>query len=504
MFARRCSLLMLTLSLSVFAVGPDDMEMRVNNLQHLRDALPAINVEAYVRELNYEKQEIPHEKRAEIEANKIGEELRRQIYALYHEALERSGDKATAHEEMKLAIENDLQLISPELRDEFRSLSLEALTLAESGAELSSDSALEGLKQEMLKGSLQRSLYLNTPYFSSIDTKNKLPTVSGSKSAERMEYNSRRELVAALVSDEDSSSWFNSAGQDIDSEASTYSDGDISFRFKTRFLGVAVEAGPVIKVHKEIRTTAHIVAEGHYPLILSNGSFDFAKRDRNGRKLVKNGKPERRFAAFFCDARLNFTTDYNGAGSFTYMGIGGSLSRGKSVSDSVSMDSRQVFLPEYVDHMRVTMPLLRQICHNDYLKAKVTPNLTLKQSMEISMNNLLAGATFIHPKTKCAIDNHCINWFKKEKLSVLGNRVYPRCVEDRNEKFRTCIVASRAGQACPVHANGKLVSRGVNEYVCDRGLTCVKVKQEGPLWLQYAQGVCKPASRNYKAPPIIR
>jgi hypothetical protein len=504
MFARFCSLLILTLSVSAFAIPTSEMEMKVNNLQLLRDAIPGINVEAYVRELNYEKQEIPHEKRAEIEANKIGEELRRQIYALYQEALERSGDKASAHEEMKLAIENDLQLIDPELQDEFRTLSLEALTMAESGAEFSSDSALKSLEQEMLKASLVRSLYLNTAYFSSIDTKNKLPVMNGSKDAEKTEYNSRRELVAALVSDQESSSWFNTAGQDIDSEVSTYSDGDISFRFKTRFLGVAVEAGPVIKVHKEISTSAHIVAEGHYPLIMANGSFDFAKRDQSGRKLVKNGKTERRFAAFYCDARLNFTTDYNGAGSFTYMGIGGSVSRGRSVSDSVTMDSRQLFLPEYVDHMSVTMPLLRQICHNDYLKAKVSPKITLKQSMDINMKNLLAGAVFIHPKTKCAVDNHCINWFKKEKLSVLGNRVYPRCVEDRNEKYRTCIVASRSGQACPVHTKGKLVSRGVNEYICDRGLKCVKVKEEGPLWLQYAQGVCKPAVRNYKAPPIIR
>lgn len=503
----RClPLLALCLSFSAFGKANfDQMESKLNQLHLLQESMPTLNVEPYVRELQYEKMDLSHVERAEIETNKIAELIKAQIYQLYQGSVKRLGDESAAHDEILAAIETDLTLVAPDLQEEIRQLSLEALRQVEAGAVYSSPSPeLSGLEKEMLKASLERSAFLNSGAFSSITGKNKLPPASGSKDAEKNEYRTRGELVESITSDRDSSSWFNTAGQDIVSQVSTFTDGEISFRFKTKFLGVAVEAGPVIRIKKEISTSARLTAEGQYPLIGADGNFLFHKLDRSGQKITKDGKPVRRFIAFYCDATLRFETDYNGSGSFTYMGIGGSVGRGRSVSDSVSMDSRQVFLPQFVEGKSVTMPLLRQICHNDYLNAKINNRMTLKQSLYISMKNLLAGAIFIHPKTKCAVDSHCIGWFKKEKLAILGNKVVPRCVEDRNEKYRTCVVGARAGQNCPVFTKGKLVSRP-GENICDRGLSCVKVKQEGPLWLQYAVGVCKPTNpKTYKAPALVK
>lgn len=507
MYKRCLPLLALCLSFSSHGKANFDlMESKLNQLHLLQEAMPSLNVEPYVRELQYEKNDLPHAERAQIETNKIAEKLKGQIYTLYQESLKRLGDSTLAHDEILAAIETDLMLIAPDLQDEIRSLAVETLTEVAAGAVYSApEPELTGLEKEMLKASLERSAFLNSGGLSAIDSKNKvLPNNHSSKDAEKNEYRSRLELVQSLTSDRDSSSWYNTAGQDIESQNSVYTEGDISFRFKTKFLGVEVEAGPVIKVKKEISTSARLSAEGQYPLIGANGAFEFHKRDRSGNKILANGKPQRRFIAFYCDATLRFETNYHGAGSFTYMGIGGGVARGRSITDTVSMDSRQVFLPQFIEGKTVSMPLLRQICHNDYLKAKINPRMTLKQSMEISMKNMLAGAIFIHPKTKCAIDAQCIGWFKKEKMAIVGNKAFPRCVEDRNEKFRACIVGARVGQNCPVYTKGKLVSRG-GENLCDRGLSCVKVKQEGPLWLQYAVGVCKPTNaRTYKAPPLIK
>lgn len=478
-------------------------QQAIELLQSLKVSFPAINLEAYQREMKYQQQEMAPDQRARIEASRLSAEITSQVHKMYHSALERTGNAELAAEEITSAIEQDLVLIADDMQDDIRELSLNALEAARRGGSISAEANLPKLEKLMLRATIERSLFLNNEMFSSVHAyTNNTPVTE--KDSEKLEYKSMREIMNSLVSQKASTRWTDSAGMDIDSGVARRTDGQISFQFKTKFLGIALEAGPVITIKKEISSSARIVTEGHHPLLTSNGNFDFAKRDQNSKAIIKNGSVQKRFSAFFCEASLIFKTDYVGSGGFSYMGIGGSVGRGREVSDRVNVESRRILLPEYIDGKSVTMPLLRQLCHVDFLRARINNTMTMKQSMEVTMKNMLAGAIFIHPKTKCVVDNHCLGWFKKEKINLVGKTAYPRCAEESREKYRACVVTSLAGQRCPVMAKGKLVSSGANEYNCDRGLKCVVTKKPGPLFFQHAVAQCVPQNKNYKAPPSIK
>jgi hypothetical protein len=68
------------------------------------------------------------------------------------------------------------------------------------------------------------------------------------------------------------------------------------------------------------------MAEGMSPVIVDGGNFDFWKRDAYGNVVKKNGQQVKRYVFFTCDADLNFSTDYAGAGGFSFMGVGGNAS----------------------------------------------------------------------------------------------------------------------------------------------------------------------------------
>jgi hypothetical protein len=136
---------------------------------------------------------------------------------------------------------------------------------------------------------------------------------------------------------------------------------------------------------------------------------------------------------------------------------------------------------------------------NDFLNAKVNNHMTVKQSLNLQMRNVVASLRFSHPKTKCVRDNQCIRWFNQGMRGVVGNAAVPRCVEEPREKYFSCEVRSVVNQKCPVVKAGKLVSSGMFEYACDRGLYCKTVQDGG--WFtnmrifQYAEGRCYPRRR---------
>jgi hypothetical protein len=323
--------------------------------------------------------------------------------------------------------------------------------------------------------------------------------------AEKRSYKSKAELLTSLASGKAGARWIERGGIDANSSEAIWKDGNFSYRFKVSFMGVELDAGPNIRIAREVNTNIKLIAEGQYPISKTNGLFDLVDRNSAGKVVMEKGQPKKRYAAFFCEATFNYTTEYTGGGGFKVAGVGGNVNTGRRITESVYMQSRRLVVPDFIANKQVTFQELRRICQAEYINAKVYGNMTVKAVADAQIKAQLSGMVFVHPKTKCVTDNHCVNWFKREKLHLVGNKAYPRCAEDRVEKYRTCIVASAIGQSCPVYQHGKLMSAGgIFENICDRGLKCVTTKQPGMLFWQYAEAKCVPVNpKTYRRPRRI-
>ncbi|MFP5385149.1 MAG: hypothetical protein ACLGHN_03675 [Bacteriovoracia bacterium] len=493
-------LLTALMSFSAFGVTFEEKLNRVEYLEELTSKAVSMDIEAYRRELEYEKQNLPLEKRAENEANLLAEKVKIQVQKAYEAALiNKTPDEAV--QEVRAAIEKDLMLVSPELQEEIRKISFSALEDSISGG-LNGGEDLNAIKKAMLKGVEDRAEFLNkeadvehrvaqSPY--------QFPAANDDRDAEKINYTSKQELIDSLVSDRENTRWVYSSAMEVNSNEIRKADSKIGLQVKVEFLGVGISAGPTITFKREILTQVKIMAEGINPVLLDDGNFDFNKRDRFGRAVKQGGKVVRRFVAFICDATLSFETEYTGSGGFTVAGAGVGASASKSYSNIVSIDSRRIFVPEYIEGKSVTIKLLNDLCHNDFLRAKVTNNMTVKDSLNIMMKNVVSGLRFSHPKTKCAVDSHCYNWYNKELIGLVKIKNFPRCVEERREKYMACELRGVVGQNCPVYENGKRTSSGSFEYTCDEGLRCQKYQDKG--WLSPSKGRCVPINpRTYVDP----
>jgi hypothetical protein len=488
------------LSVSAFAdVSFEEKKNRVEYLEELSSEAVSMNIDAYRRELEYERQNISLEQRAENEANLLAEKIKVQIQRAYEAALENKSTEE-AVEEVRSAVEKDLELVAPELREEIRAISFAALEGAQRG-QSSLETDLSQVEKVLLKGVTDRSNFLNEKgeekHQYALTSDGSLPSANKNRDAEKKEYATKAEVLESLVSDRDSARWVSTSNMTVTSDQITKTDAKISLQVKVNFLGVALEAGPTISFKRTFKTSATVMTEGLNPVLLPDGNFDFLRRDREGKVMMKGGKVMKRFINFNCDAALDFETDYSGGGGFSVEGVGVGASITRTYSNNVSLSSRRVVVPEFINNKSVTLKNLAQLCHFDFLKTKITNTMDVAGSLNIMMKNVVAGIRFSHPKTKCITNNHCAKWFKHEvlALSKIGN--IPKCIEDRGEKFRTCKLRGLKGQNCTVFdSKGKRVSDGGHEFTCDTGLKCVKVQQEG--WFQgwsiyqYAKGRCMP------------
>ena len=145
---------------SVFsAVSFEEKKNRIEYLEELSSSAVSMNIDAYRRELQYEKKNLPVEKRAKMEANLLAEKIKVQIQKAYEAALA-SGNHEEAAQEVRTAIEKDLALVSPELREEIREISLETLGNIQQG-EISQHLDLENVEKIMLKNVLERADFFN-------------------------------------------------------------------------------------------------------------------------------------------------------------------------------------------------------------------------------------------------------------------------------------------------------------------------------------------------------
>jgi hypothetical protein len=489
-------------------VDIQEKEGRVAFIEKIAEVAPSVSVEVYQRELEYERQGLPMEIRARHEANLLAEQIRSQVLRAYEILLEQYNDHQKAVNEVKVAVEKDLALAAPEFRRELRTLALMTLDDLQRGIQ-SQEVNLEKVEEVLLESVQERARYLNQGEYAALgnsgDNAAFIPSPNSTKDAEKLNYANKKEIVETLVADRDNTRWVSTANMNMKTGDVISTDATISLQVNIEFLGVAVNAGPTIKFKREYQTNATILAEGLSPILMSNGNFDVYKRDRNGNLLLVNNKPQRRYLAFFCDTSMKFSTDYTGSGGFKVAGVGGSTSASRSYDNSVTLTSRRILVPDYVDNKSVTASFLSDLCHRDFLNAKVNARLTVKDSLNVMMRNHVSSLRFSHPQTKCATDNHCINWYNKEVIGLMRIGNYPRCAEESREKYFSCTLRGLKGQNCAVYKNGKRVSNGMFEFICDKGLKCVQTKEEG--WFknwdiyQHAEGKCMPINaKTYRSP----
>lgn len=496
MFRYSSAILIALISFSAFSrVSMDEKRDRVRFLERLSRAIPALHIAGYQRELSYEERNLSMEERAENEAQLMAETIKKQVITSYEKAFEESSDEEKAKETVKESIDRDLELAEPSLRDSIKEIAYKALEDAANGA-ASSEENTDPLQRFMMTEVTERSRFLNLETISSSNGNAASPIANTDRDAERKTYNSKAEILESLVSERANTRWLSTSSITTNSAVTKRADANISYTLKINFLGAELSGGPSIAFHRHYESRVVVLSEGLQPGVTPNGDFDFNKRDRAGQVVMSGGKAQKRYIAFYCELALNFNTEYSGSGNFSIAGIGGGASYGHRYSNEVTMTSRRIVVPEYIGNQTVTLSFLQRLCLGDFLSAKVNNYMTVKQSLNIQMRNVIASLRFSHPNTKCVSDSQCVRWFNSGMRGVVGNAAVPRCVEEPREKYFACAVRSVVNQKCPVFKNGKHVSDGMFEYACDRGLYCKTVKEGG--WFQsmrifeYAEGRCQP------------
>ncbi len=486
---------------AIAALSNEQMELQVESIGTNSDAIPAVSAESYHRALSYEKFNLTMEDRAKRETNILVEKIKTQVALVYNNVLTETGDPELARTAVKAKIETDLKLVAPELRDNIEAISLRALDATQNG-ELSIETSAPAIESDMLKITTTQSNFLNSGFIKfsagsmmSLKSVQLPPAPTNVTKGNATEYKTGKELVEALVSSEASIYGGNfSSSMGVSTGKSTTIGASVSYRVNVNFLGTNLNAGPSISFSRTYSTSAFISGDDLKPMMTKDGQFDFYLRDQSGKIIEKNGIPQKRFITFSCSANLGFQTNYDGSGGFSVVGIGGSTSISRNYSSSVNINSRTVALPEYLEGKSVTLSSLGQICNKEFMNVKLMNNMTLKDSLNVMMKDMIASLVFTHPNTKCVLDKHCEGWFNKNIRPIAGPTAVPRCLEESREHFMACYARGLSGAKCAVYQNKKLVSDGTNEFSCDRGLHCRQVKEYG--WFknyqmfQYAEGRC--------------
>lgn len=453
----------------------------------------------YNREAFYESIDLPIEERARRESNLLIETVKTQVESVYLNLLEDTGSVDLATSEVREKIEADLKTMSPDLRNEIRDIAFNFLDAVARGETTSVETAAPVIESEMVKTSTARTNLLRSGFI----LLNEAPVQSGLKSRTTppiranttTDYKNKAELISSLISIEESIIGGSmSSMASINSSKSTMVGTSVSYRVSVEFLGANLSAGPSLSFNRTYSTSVNANGDGLSPLT-SRNDFDFYVRDESGKIKLKNGKPEKRYMTFACNANLDFSTTLQGSAGLSVMGVGADVNASRVYSNNVRLNSRRIMLPEYLEGQTVNMSTLAQICHKDFLNARLRTNLTLKDSLNIMMRDVISTLVYSNPKTKCLTDAHCQNWFNKSIKPVSGRTAVPRCLEETREHYFACYARGTLGTKCPIYSKGKLISDGTNEYNCDRGLRCVKTKEYG--WLksfslfQYAEGRCQ-------------
>ena len=115
MKSRWIPLLLLLSTSTAFGVSFEEKQNRVEYLESLQEKVPSMDIEAYRRELQYERLGLSIEERAKAEASLIAEQIKTQIARAYEASLAtKSPGEAAA--EVREAIEKDAALMIEDTR----------------------------------------------------------------------------------------------------------------------------------------------------------------------------------------------------------------------------------------------------------------------------------------------------------------------------------------------------------------------------------------------------
>lgn len=467
--------LALLISVPSFAnTSLDQQREQVATLKELSKKIPNINIEGYERELRYEAQGLSQKERAQNEVNLLAEQIRVQVLKSYEVAVSETNDAEAAAEKVRASFKKDLELADPSMREELNMLSEMALEAAQSGS-VSTPVELNKLESVMLDTVKERAQVLNSQ---SEKPKSDIERQNAVFNDKHQDYANREEFVAALANENElSSRWVSTTNTTFDSKIIRKRETEVTVQLGFEFMGVKVSAGPKFRFRREYTTRARVMAEGQKSVFFPDGNIDFWKRDEKGNLLIKNGQKQKRFIAFSCEVELRYETEEIWEGGFKVAVVGVGQEETRIYNEQTEKNSRRILVPEYIGDKTVTLQFLREICHNDYLKAKVDEKHTVDDAINMEIKNVLSSVTLSHPKTKCVTDLHCYNWFNNQ-LGVFRVANYPRCVPER-EGFMACSNKGLEGQKCSLFKNGKRISDGMFEFTCDKGLKCVQQNQGG-------------------------
>ena len=494
---------------------------RVQLISELGQEVPQINVEAYQRDLQYDKQNLSIEERTQRELNMLTEKVKNAVVESYQEKIDNNQDPESAYNEVRESIETDLTLADPAFKDELQRIALSALDLARDGGGMSEASS-SSLENVIAKNIEERGLYLNRDAGAnaSADVNNAASSnnsiSSRAKDSERLVYNNKQELLNALVSNGDNTKWVSTGSANIDLGKSTSKEGSVTIQLKFKFLGTGIEGGPTITFNRTVGANAVMMHEGMDEPIDAQGRFNIWKKDFDGKLMMKNGQKQRRFMAFYCSVWTTYTSTYKGEATVSFDAGMGSVSASASLSNyettSNAVNTRRMYIPDTIAGQIVTVNTIRQICWKDILNTQIRRGLTVKQSLFTMTKNLLSNMAFSHPKSKCAVDTQCMPWARRLNFSAAVKRnLYPRCIEESKEKFRYCKLKGLENTYCAVYDQGRMVSPemlgGYTE--CDNGLKCTVTSPvlyvPGTTWIfRAAVGVCKPANPSAYRRPVLR
>jgi uncharacterized protein YciU (UPF0263 family) len=495
MMFKNLFLMGLVFSGSVLAddVSFEEKQNRVEYLEELQKQYPQMDIDVYRRELQYEKLNLTKEERARAEAFRIVEQIKTQIINSYELAI-KTMSPSDALLEIKQSIERDGVLLEDKIADAIKEISFKILDDIYAG-KISGDENIQILEDALMKGVEERVSFLNEEgdeFF----LVSELSSDPGKKKIgpDTKNYEKKSDLLRNLVADKDNPLFINGSAVSHESSIVTKHDLNISLQVTAEYLGVSLSVGPRFNFSREYATNFIISAEGGTPALKADGTFDYFKRDRAGQIISVNGIAQRRLIQFSCNSTLNFSTQAEAGGGFSVQGVGVGASVSKSIKQNVKLGSSKVALPETIEGKAVNYAMLSDICHQQFINTKITNTITVKQSLNLMMRNMVSSLRYTHPKTRCSRDQQCQNWFNQEVMAFSRRGNVPRCVET-SEKFFTCELRGQAGQNCTVFEGGRRTSDGMGEFKCDKGLSCVKFQSAG--WFrnwslyQYAKGSCQ-------------
>jgi len=471
------------------------------------EVAPTVGVEAYQRELEYDREDLALKQRATLEANLIINQIKSQILTTYENALSELKDQNLAAQKVKEAMDKDLALVNPEFVDEIKTLAFNTLKEIQQGS--SSNVSLPKLENLLLKDIKARAPYLynEQSHDDVIGGQLPPPTPEGIRDSERRSYSNKDELLKALVSDVESTRWVATSGFQGKSEEWNEDAVNVEIQVPFSFLGMTLDIGPKVSFKKYYKSILQYMGEGMSPELNATGHFDFLKRDEDGNPVLKNGVPQKRFIVFSCEVQFTYETELSAMAGLSFMWIaGGSYKKTQNYTHTVSKASRRIFVPEIVGGKTISLAFLQDICRNDFLKTKINNKMTVSDSLNVSMENAIRSLRVIGGKTQCAVDRHCYEEFKNN-FAVNKNVTFPRCENEYTHRTKVCSVKGLEGASCSVIEKGQLVSSGLFEYDCDKGLECIKVQDAGWFqgWDVYrpAKGECRPKNPSNYVRPVI-